>query len=234
MPKENVTGTNSMLTGCICSFAERNVTHFADGLCCLTSVVVLHLSDVPRDVTTAADNASPAGLPLLAGALTASATHSDEPLAPEPQQQQQQSTAVAAASPSSAAVDSYTDTQGRHLLRVMDGPSTNPEPLPEGLSPPRPNEDLNGLGAEDIADGAEAAAAGSVDPKVLLLPPELREPPAGEVHPHVQKEVGHRAIAKLLWFLSRIMPGRLEQLQTVQYTGCYLAVVAACLPAAVA
>jgi hypothetical protein len=64
---------------------------------------------------------------------------------------------------------------------VIGGPSTNPEPPPEGLSPP----------VAPAASGSEGGSEGGLrrdDPR-LLLPPELRDPPPGPVDPVIQEKV---------------------------------------------
>jgi hypothetical protein len=64
----------------------------------------------------------------------------------------------------------------------MDGPSTNPEPPPEGLSPP-------GAGGSDgVGGGGPGGSGGGGDPR-LMLPPELRASPPGPVDPVIQEKV---------------------------------------------
>jgi hypothetical protein len=58
-------------------------------------------------------------------------------------------------------------------LRIIDGPSTNPEPPPEGLSPPLTRDPLDSnMGSEA---GEELPAA------LYALPSELRDPPPGQL-----------------------------------------------------
>ncbi|WIA19382.1 hypothetical protein OEZ85_004005 [Tetradesmus obliquus] len=146
---------------------------------------------------------SPSGaLPLLGmlgGAASASpskaeqlAAAADAAGATQQQQQQQQGT--------------DSDMDHPLPLRVMDGPSTNPEPPLEGLSPP--HADMVGLagtagadaapdqaaaaaaaGDPDAADAAADADAAAADPARLILPPELREPPPGQPSEGMQARV---------------------------------------------
>jgi hypothetical protein len=56
-------------------------------------------------------------------------------------------------------------------MRILEGPSTNPEPPPEGLSPPMARELDSNLDSE--------AGEGALPPALYGLPSELREPPPG-------------------------------------------------------
>ncbi|KAF6253163.1 hypothetical protein COO60DRAFT_1548527 [Scenedesmus sp. NREL 46B-D3] len=150
---------------------------------------------------------SPSGaLPLLGmlgGAASASPSKADQLTAavdaaggtPQQQQQQQQG------------ADSDGDHPAPPLpLRVMDGPSTNPEPPLEGLSPPHGEAGLAGAAGTDVAPDVTAAAGGvglaedgtaadaeadaaAVDPARLILPPELREAPPGQPSESMQARV---------------------------------------------
>lgn len=136
------------------------------------------------DLAAAAAAAAAGHVPTAAGdgpaALGATSTASQQPSA---------ATGVGAG----AGADSDSDTSRRLPVRVMDGPSTNPEPPPEGLSPPLGEAGLNNLTAEEqhvtLGVGSSEDGDAGGDPARLILPPELREAPPGEPPSYVQQQV---------------------------------------------
>lgn len=57
-------------------------------------------------------------------------------------------------------------------LRILEGPSTNPEPPPEGLSPPMARGELDSNMESEAGEGVLHSA-------LYALPSELRDPPPG-------------------------------------------------------
>lgn len=93
-----------------------------------------------------------------------------------------------ASAPSRSAMDTDDATPAaaggsQQHPHVMEGPSTNPEPPPEvAATSQRPADGVDGVDG-DGDDASPGAAASAPDPRLLLLPPELRDPPPGPVDP---------------------------------------------------
>jgi hypothetical protein len=89
--------------------------------------------------------------------------------------------AAAAAQPSQAAAQPSSSQQDQQQqqaasqppLRILEGPSTNPEPPLEGLSPPMARGELDSNMESEAGEGALHSA-------LYALPSELRDPPPGE------------------------------------------------------
>lgn len=76
-----------------------------------------------------------------------------------------------AATDAAAPTDQPDAQQQQQPMRILDGPTTNPEPPPEGLSPPM---------ARDIDSTMDSEAGeGTLHPALYTLPSELRDPPPG-------------------------------------------------------
>jgi hypothetical protein len=85
---------------------------------------------------------------------------------------------AAAAASQPAATDAAAPTdqpdaqqQQQQPMRILDGPTTNPEPPPEGLSPPMARDMDSAMDSE--------AGEGTLHPALYALPSELRDPPPG-------------------------------------------------------
>jgi hypothetical protein len=129
---------------CFLCTASRQTPH-----CCFVLCVCLLLTSL----VWSADS----GVPLLAGILAAPSGS----LIPS----------GAAALPSDGA-GTQQQQASQPPMRILEGPSTNPEPPPEGLSPPMARELDSNMDSE--------AGEGALPPALYGLPSELREPPPGQ------------------------------------------------------
>lgn len=109
------------------------------------------------------------GAPLLAGILGAH-SGSLSPTAAAALKQTADAAAEQQAEPSSSA---QQQQPSQAPMRILEGPSTNPEPPLEGLSPPMARE-LDSNMESEVGEGALPSA-------LYALPSELRDPPPGKV-----------------------------------------------------